>query len=253
MQRQSAQPLKSPDRESRPKVLVVDDEESIRWALGRTLGAAGFEVVEAETGEQALALIRTIQLDVVLLDISMPGMSGIETCREIRTLMPSIGVIMLTVKDTEEVKIEAFDAGADDYVTKPFQIRELTARLRTAVRRWRTLRDKNGSVIRIGEVELDPTRRVVRAGGRELHLTPTEFELLHYFMSHAGVSLSHGHILGAVWGPEYRGEIEYLRTFVRQLRKKLGDDAGAPRYVLTDSHFGYRFRAPVEHGGEHHA
>ena len=253
MRQETLQETNKSDRQSAPKVLVVDDEESIRWALRRTLGSAGFEIVEAATGKEALALIRTVQLDVVLLDISMPGLSGIETCREIRKLMPHIGIIMLTVKNSEDVKLEALEGGADDYVTKPFSVRELTARIRVSVRRWRATRDKEGAVIRIGDVGLDPARRAVISRGEEIHLTPTEFDLLHFLMSHAGASLSHGRILSAVWGPEYRGEIEYLRTFVRQLRRKLGDDAGAPKYVLTDSHFGYRFRSATDERLEQHA
>jgi two-component system KDP operon response regulator KdpE len=245
---QTTDPASSPEKAPKTKVLIVDDEGSIRWALRRTLASAGFEVVEAETGEQALALVRTIQLDVVLLDISMPGMGGIATCKEIRKFMPLIGIVMLTVKDAEDAKIEALDAGADDYVTKPFHIRELAARLRSAARRWRAIQGDNGGLIRIGAIELDPVRRIVKCGGAEVHLTPKEFDLLHYLMSHAGVSLPHAHLLSAVWGPEYRGEVEYLRTFVRQLRKKLGDDAAAPKYLLTDSHFGYRFRTDQNDG-----
>jgi two-component system KDP operon response regulator KdpE len=188
-------------------------------------------------------------LDVVLLDISMPGMGGINACKEIRKLMPLIGIVMLTVRDTEEDKIAALDAGADDYVTKPFQIRELAARLRSAVRRSHAFQGDHASGIRIGDIELDPARRMVKNAGRELHLTPKEFELLHCLMSRAGVPLTHAHLLSAVWGPEYRGEVEYLRTFVRQLRKKLGDDATAPKYLLTESHVGYRFRAKVDAAG----
>jgi two-component system KDP operon response regulator KdpE len=225
---QTSDPECPPDGGSKTKVLIVDDEESIRWALRRTLGTAGFDVICAETGEQALALVRTIQLDVVLLDISMPGMGGIAACKEIRKLMPFIGIVMLTVKDSEDAKIEALDAGADDYVTKPFHFRELAARLRSVARRSRAIQSDNGGLIRIGDVELDAARRLVKCSGEEIHLTPKEFDLLHYMMSHAGVSLAHSHLLAAVWGPEYRGEVEYLRTFVRQLRRKLGDDAAAP-------------------------
>jgi two-component system KDP operon response regulator KdpE len=231
----------APDRMARGKLLIVDDEPSVRWALHRTLRAMGFEISEAANGDQALALVRTVRFDVVLLDIAMPGMDGVNTCREIRKLMPLVGILMLTVRDTEAEKIEALDAGADDYVTKPFNVRELAARIRAAVRRAQTPRANAATAISIGEVELDPARRLVRKAGAPIHLTPKEFDLLHYLMSHAGLSLTHARLLAAVWGPEYRDQVEYLRTFMRQLRKKLGDDAARPTYLLTDSHIGYRF------------
>jgi two-component system KDP operon response regulator KdpE len=228
------------------KLLIVDDEAAIRWALQKTLQRMNFEIVEAETGEQAIALVRTVRFDAVLLDIGMPGMNGIETCRKVRKLMPLLGIVMLTVKNAEEDKIQALDAGADDYITKPFHVGELAARLRAAVRRAHASRADDAATISIGEIELDPPRRQVRRAGVEVHLTPKEFELLHLLMSHAGLPLTHRRILSAVWGPEYGGELEYLRTFVRQLRKKLGDDASAPKYLVTDSQIGYRFRAGTD-------
>lgn len=228
------------------KLLIVDDESAIRWALRKTLQGMNFEIVEAETGEQAIALVRTIRFDAVMLDIEMPGMNGIEVCKEIRKLLPLLGIVMLTVKSREEDKIHALDAGADDYITKPFHVRELAARLRAAVRRAHASQADEAAAIRIGEIELDPARRLVKRAGTAIHLTPKEFELLHFLMSHAGLPLTHACILGAVWGPEYGGELEYLRTFVRQLRKKLGDDAASPRYVLTDAQVGYRFKAEID-------
>lgn len=235
--------LSGRDHGVRGKLLIVDDETAIRWALRKTLQPMNFEVVEAETGEQAVALVRTIRFDAVLLDIGMPGMNGIEACRKIRALLPLLGIVMLTVKNTEEDKIQALDAGADDYITKPFHLGELAARLRATVRRAHASQKDEGAAIRIGAIELDPARRVVKIAGDPVHLTPKEFELLHFLMLHAGLPLTHARILAAVWGPEYGGELEYLRTFVRQLRKKLGDDASAPRYLLTDAQIGYRFRA----------
>jgi two-component system KDP operon response regulator KdpE len=225
------------------KLLIVDDEAAIRWALRKTLQRMNFEIVEAETAEEAIALVRTIRFDAVLLDIGMPGMDGIEACRRIRKLMPLLGIVMLTVRNTEEDKIQSLDAGADDYVTKPFRVGELAARLRAAVRRSHAAETDDAATIRIGDVELDPARRLVTKAGTEVRLTPKEFELLHFLMSHAGLPVPHARILGAVWGPEYGGELEYLRTFIRQLRKKLGDDAASPRYLVTDSQVGYRFRA----------
>lgn len=228
------------------KLLIVDDEPAIRWALRKTLQSMDFEIVEAETGEQAVALVRTVCFDAVLLDIGMPGMNGIEACRKLRQLMPLLGIVMLTVKNTEEDKIQALDAGADDYITKPFHLGELAARLRAAVRRAHASQADDAAAITIGEIELDPVRRLVKRAGTAIHVTPKEFELLHFLMSHAGLPLTHNRILAAVWGPEYGHELEYLRTFVRQLRKKLGDDAASPKYLLTDSQIGYRFRAAVD-------
>jgi two-component system KDP operon response regulator KdpE len=225
------------------KLLIVDDEAAIRWALRKVLQGMSFEIAEAESGEQAIALVRTVRFDAVLLDIGMPGIDGIETCRRLRKLAPTLGIVMLTVRNTEDDKIVALDAGADDYVTKPFNIRELAARLRATVRRSQASHVDEAAPIRIGDIELDPARRVVKRAGVVIHLTPKEFEMLHLLMSHAGLPLTHARILAAVWGPEYGGELEYLRTFVRQLRKKLGDDAAAPKYLVTDSQVGYRFKA----------
>ena len=235
--------MNKPPEQVKGKLLIVDDEPAIRWALKKTLQNPDLQIVEAETGEQAVALVRTVRFDAVLLDIAMPGMNGIETCKQLRALMPLLGIVMLTVNQSEDDKIRALDAGADDYVTKPFHIRELAARLRAAVRRAQASHADEGAAIRIGGIELDPARRLVKRLGVEVNLTPKEFELLHFLMSHAGRPLTHARILAAVWGPEYGGELEYLRTFVRQLRKKLGDDALSPKYLMTDARIGYRFRA----------
>ena len=167
----------------------------------------------------------------------MPGIGGIETCRVIRRLSPRLPILMLTVRDSAEDKIEALDAGADDYVTKPFHVGELMARVRAAVRR-----SQNDGIIAIGEIELDLDHRLVRKSGNIVHLTPKEFDLLHCLMSNAGKPLPHARLLGSVWGSEYGDESEYLRTFIRQLRKKLECDPSKPEYLLTDSHYGYRFR-----------
>ena len=227
--------------QSQGKVLIVDDDGSIRRALHGTLHGMGFVVDEAETGEAALQLAGEASYDAVLLDINMPGMGGIRACRELRKSLPRLGILMLTVRDSEEDKVAALDAGADDYVTKPFKMRELAARVRAAVRRSSAAKVDPEAPIRIGEIELDPARRLVRKGGEPAHLTPKEFDLLRYLMTHAGLPMTHVRLLRAVWGPEYGGELEYLRTFVRQLRKKLEDDAADPAYLLTDSHVGYRF------------
>lgn len=224
------------------KLLIVDDEASIRRALLATLRAMGFEVAEASTGEAGLELVRAAHYDVVLLDINMPGMGGIHACREMRRMLPRLGIVMVTVRDSEDDKIAALDAGADDYVTKPFHVRELAARVRAAVRRAQTPAVDAAALIHIGDIALDPARRLVEKAGEPVRLTPKEFDLLHYLMSHAGLPVTHARLLHAVWGEEYGGGLEYLRTFMRQLRKKLEADPSNPRYLLTDSHVGYRFR-----------
>jgi two-component system KDP operon response regulator KdpE len=226
------------------KLLVVDDDAAVRRALHTTLYGLGFDIAEAASGEEALALCRIVRCDAVLLDVNMPGKSGIETCRELRRLMPRVAILMLSVSDDQDRKIEALEAGADDYVTKPFHMRELTARIRSALRRSRASASHGDEVIVIGDIELDPARRLVRKTGHAVHLTPKEFDLLQYLMSHAGVPVTHARLLHVVWGAEYSSQVEYLRTFMRQLRKKLEDDAGDPRYLLTDSHIGYRFADP---------
>jgi two-component system KDP operon response regulator KdpE len=227
-------------------ILITDDDPDLRRALRSTLHSLGFEIAEAANGEQALKQIREHHFDVILLDINMPGIGGIETCREVRRLAPRLEILMLTVRDREEDKIRALDAGADDYVTKPFSIPELAARLRSAVRRANTAPTEKAEAIAIGDIEIDSARRLVRKAGQLRHLTPKEYELLYYLMSHAGLPITHARLLRAVWGPEYGEELEYLRTFIRSLRKKLEDDPASPKYLLTEAYVGYRFREPDE-------
>ena len=222
-------------------VLVVDDEPAIRKALKTTLGAFGFEVQEASNGESALVNIRESQVDAVLLDINMPGIGGIQTCHSIRQRTLGIGILMLTVRDSIDDLEAAFDAGADDYITKPFHFREVAARLRALIRRSRSQEQDPAPPLSIGDVALDSHRRIVRKSGFEVHLTPKEFELLHYLMRHAGVPITHSKLLRAVWGVEYGNETEYLRTFVRQLRVKIEDDPSSPSYLMTVPFVGYRF------------
>ena len=225
-------------------VLVVDDDSSTRRALRMTLSGMGFTVVEAARGEEALSLVRVTRFDAVLLDVDMPGMGGLEACRAIRHAVARLPILMLTVLDSENDKVLALDAGADDYITKPFHLRELTARLRSAVRRRNALDVNRDHPIRMGEIELDPVKYRVQKRGRSIHLTPKEFEMLHYLMLHAGEPIPHARLLKSVWGPEYGNELEYLRTFVRQLRKKIEDDPRHPQYLLTDAYIGYRFNEP---------
>jgi two-component system KDP operon response regulator KdpE len=222
-------------------ILVVDDDSATRRALHMTLSGMGFTVVEAARGEEALSLVRVTRLDAVLLDVDMPGMGGMEACRAIRHAVARLPILMLTVMDSEDDKVLALDAGADDYITKPFQVRELTARLRSAVRRRNAQDTDRDRPIRLGQIELDPVKYRVQKNGRSIHLTPKEFEMLHYLMMHAGEPIPHARLLKSVWGAEYGDELEYLRTFVRQLRKKIEDDPRHPQYLLTDAYIGYRF------------
>jgi len=223
-------------------ILVVDDEASIRQALRVTLGKIGFDVAEAATGEQALALVRSEHYDAVLLDMNMPGMGGMTACREIRRVSAGLPILMLTIRDSQDDKVEALESGADDYVTKPFHMRELTARVRAAIRRSQLKDGPGEDILNVGAIALDPGRRLVSKGGQPIHLTPKEFDLLHYLMLNAGKPIAHNRMLTAVWGPDYGGELEYLRTFVRQLRKKLEDDPSQPVYLITEMWFGYRFQ-----------
>jgi two-component system KDP operon response regulator KdpE len=222
------------------RILVVDDEPQLRRALRSTLCALGFVVSDVETGEAALEIVRAEKFDLVLLDINMPGLSGLETCRAIRA-RSDVGILMLTVRDRAEDKIEALDAGADGYVTKPFDVNELLARIRATLRRAPTSALGEAGVLRLERLEVSFRDRQVKANGRVTRLTPTELDLLHYFVTHPNQILPHDKILQSVWGPDYGDEVEYLRVFVNQLRKKIEPDPARPRYILTEPWLGYRF------------
>jgi two-component system KDP operon response regulator KdpE len=223
------------------RILMVDDEPAIRRALRAPLLELGFSVGEASRGEEALQTLRAATYDVVLLDINMPGIGGIETLRRIRSFAPRLPVLMLTVRDGEEEKVEALELGADDYVTKPFSTRELIARIRTAVRRVHAPVRAEDAPIEIGEIRLDAVKHIATKRGQPVHLTRKEFDILHCLMSRAGRVVTYAKLLTAVWGADCREEVEYLRTFVRQLRKKIEDDPSNPLYLLTDVYVGYRF------------
>ncbi len=223
------------------RVLVVDDEPAIRRAIRPPLMELGFQVAEASRGEEALQALRSGAHDVVLLDINMPGIGGIETLKRIRSFAPRLPVLMLTVRDDEEDKVEALELGADDYVTKPFSTRELIARIRSAVRRVRAPARPEDAPIEIGEIRLEPAKRTVTKRGAPVRLTRKEFDILYCLMSRSGRVVTYAKLLTAVWGAESREEVEYLRTFVRQLRKKIEDDPSNPLYLLTDVYVGYRF------------
>ena len=226
------------------RILVVDDEPQLRRVLRSTLSALGFVVADAETGEAALERVREEKFDLILLDINMPGISGLETCRAMRA-KSDVSILMLTVRDRTEDKIEALDAGADGYVTKPFDVNELLARIRATLRRAPSSALGESKVLQLDGVEIRFHDRQVRVHGRVTRLTPTELELLHYFVNHANSVLPHDQILQAVWGPDYGSEVEYLRVFVNQLRKKIEPDPAHPRYVLTEPWLGYRFALNV--------
>jgi two-component system KDP operon response regulator KdpE len=223
------------------RILIVDDEPAIRRALRPPLAELGFQVSEASRGEEALQLLRAAAFDAVLLDVNMPGIGGIETLVRIRAFAPRLPILMLTVRDHEEDKVEALESGADDYVTKPFSTRELIARIRAAIRRVRAPARAEDAPIEIGEIRIEPAKRNVTKRGKAVHLTRKEFDILHCLMSRAGRVVTYAKLLTAVWGADCREEVEYLRTFVRQLRKKIEDDPSNPLYLLTDVYVGYRF------------
>jgi two-component system, OmpR family, KDP operon response regulator KdpE len=223
------------------RILVVDDESAIRRALRPPLVELGFQVAEASRGEEALQMLRTATFDAVLLDVNMPGIGGVETLRRIRAFAPRLPILMLTVRDKEEEKVEALDLGADDYVTKPFSTRELIARVRAAIRRVKSPIRAEDAPLEIGEIRLDPIKRNVTKRGQAVHLTRKEFDILHCLIIRAGRVVTYARLLSAVWGADCREEVEYLRTFVRQLRKKIEDDPSTPVYLLTDVYVGYRF------------
>jgi two-component system KDP operon response regulator KdpE len=227
-------------------VLVVDDEFVLRKALRKSLAASGFAVEEARNGEEALSVVRQHPFDLVLLDVNMPGVGGMEACRKIRGLAPQTGIVMVTVRDTEDAKVEALEAGADDYITKPFLLRELTARLRAIVRRTHALDAPKPALLMAGELEIDVERNLLRRSGQPVHLAPKEFELLVFMMQNAGVPLARARLLRSVWGLEYGNEVEYLRSYVKMLRKKIERDPSRPEYILTEPWVGYRFRNPSD-------
>jgi two-component system KDP operon response regulator KdpE len=224
------------------RILVVDDDPQIRRVLRTMLVAQSYEVHDAASGEDALERLKAARFDLVLLDMNMPGLGGYETCRAIRS-HSDIAVVMLTVRDSEPDKVLALDAGADDYVTKPFSSPELLARLRAALRRAPQAPPES-PVVRFNGVEVNFTTRRVVVNGREVRLTPKELDLLHFLVSHPNIPIPHAKLLQSVWGPEYGEELEYLRVFINQLRKKIEANPSKPQYILTEPWVGYRFHLP---------
>jgi two-component system, OmpR family, KDP operon response regulator KdpE len=219
-------------------ILIVDDEPQIRRVMRTTLSSQGYSVIEARSGEEALEILRKEHPDLVLLDVNMPGMGGLEVCREIRD-QSDVAIIVLTVRNTEHDKVLALDAGADDYVVKPFSIDELLARIRAALRRSSSAEQVPAYVS--SDLEIDFERRKVLVQGRPVRLTPKEFELLRHLVTSQGKPVEHRRLLQAVWGPDYGNETEYLRVFINQLRKKIETDPAHPKYIHTDPWVGYRF------------
>jgi two-component system KDP operon response regulator KdpE len=222
-------------------LLVVDDEPQIRRVLRSTLASQGYVILEAKTGEEAVEIVRKEKPDLILLDVNMPGIGGIEACREIRRASEA-PIIMLTVRNTERDKVAALDVGADDYVVKPFGIEELLARIRAALRRFAPSDALLPFVSK--ELKMDFESRQLMVRGQEVHLTPKEFDVLKYLIANQGKPLTHRRILQSVWGPDYGGETENLRVVINQLRKKIESDPAHPKYIRTEHWVGYRFQTP---------
>ncbi|SDF45282.1 response regulator transcription factor [Terriglobus roseus] len=227
-------------------ILIVEDDTALRHSLSTMLRVLGFETFEAQSGELGLAELRNHKMELVLLDLNMPGMGGIAACKKIRAAYPRLPIIVLTVRDHVEDKVSALDAGADDYVTKPFLLPELAARIRAGIRRMRQSDEDPNQIIEVGDLKIDPLAHRLMRRGVEIHLTPKEFELLLALMKSTGNPIAHHRLLVEVWGAEFGDEREYLRTYISQLRRKIEDDPADPRYLLTENYFGYRFVVPTE-------
>jgi two-component system KDP operon response regulator KdpE len=226
----------------KPRILVVDDEPQLTRVLRTGLKSHGYDVRTAADGLSGLETFTDWHPDLVITDLAMPNMNGLELCRKLRAVS-AVPIIVLSAKGEEKTKVEALDIGADDFVTKPFGIDELLARIRAALRRAATLlvNGAEPTVLQEGDFRVDLESRVVTVGGREVRLTPKEFDLLTYLMNHAGKVLTHRKVLAALWGGNYVEQNEYLRVFVGNLRKKIEADATSPRYILTEPWIGYRF------------
>jgi two-component system, OmpR family, KDP operon response regulator KdpE len=228
-----------PNSEAKKNILVVDDEAQITRVLKASLSSLGYGIRTAADGEEALQVIQEWSPELIITDLRMPNMNGLELCREVRK-ESQVPIIVLSVKGEEAIKVQALDAGADDYVTKPFSMNELTARIRAALRRASVPEQPQLPAIEIGDFRIDVPARKVLVKTHEVHLTPKEFDLLVYLARHAGKVLTHRTLLSAVWGPNSVEQPEYLRVFIGQLRKKLELDNSA-KYIVTEPWVGYRF------------
>ncbi|HUD66953.1 MAG TPA: response regulator transcription factor [Candidatus Sulfotelmatobacter sp.] len=222
-----------------PHILVVDDEPQITRVLRTSLSAQGYDIRVANSGEMALEIMKDWSPNMIITDLSMPAMDGVELCRRVRAFS-QVPILVLSVRDKERQKVEALDAGADDYVTKPFGMNELLARVRANLRRIPT-ESQADAIIEIGDFRIDTEAHKVTVLKREVRLTPKEFDLLVYLARRPGKVVNHRTLLGAIWGGQSTEQVEYLRVFVGQLRKKLEPDASSPRYIVTEPWVGYRF------------
>jgi two-component system KDP operon response regulator KdpE len=221
-------------------ILLIDDEPQIRRVLRTSLSSKGARVLDVASGEEAIELLRRETVDLILLDLNMPGMGGLAACRAIRNGW-DVPIIIVSVRESDQDKVEALDAGADDYVSKPFSFDELMARMRAALRRCGFATDTTPQRISVPGLEVDFANRKVVAGGAPVRLTPTEFDILRYLVSQANKPVPHKRLLQAIWGPEYGDQIEYLRVFINQLRKKIEPAGGKPVFIATEPRIGYRF------------
>lgn len=226
-----------------PRILVVDDDVQIRRVLRASLIAARYEADAAASGEEALEMMKDRQYHLVLLDLTMPGVDGLELCRQLRATSEA-EIIIISVRSVESDIVAGLDAGAGDYVTKPFRIPELLARIRSALRRNIVSLDSNPQRLSLEHVEIDFRGRHVTVNGKDVRLTPKEFEVLHYLANRPDRPLPHREILSAVWGPEHSEHYEYLRAFIKQLRKKIEPTPEKPQYIVTEPWVGYRFNLP---------
>jgi two-component system KDP operon response regulator KdpE len=224
---------------SAPSILVVDDEPAIRRTLRVNLTASGYAVTAVVSGEEALDCVAEHAPNLVILDLMLPGLSGLDTCRALRT-ESSVPILVLSARGEEETKVRALDLGADDYLTKPFGMEEMLARVRALLRRPPMSAPSEGGTLHVGDLALDLDRRDVRRGKTRLDLTAREFDVLAYLMRHTGKVVTHRLLLSEVWGPEYRDDTHYLHVFINRLRNKIEDDPGHPRYIVTDPGVGYR-------------
>ncbi len=224
----------------RSRILVVDDETQISRVLKTTLSSQGYEVKTAADGEAGLEAVTDWHPDLLITDLSMPKMNGVELCRAVRE-QSQIPIIVLSVREEEKNKVDALDAGADDYVTKPFGVNELLARVRANLRRVAATAEPPNTPVEAGDFYINPESRQVKVAGKEVHLTPKEFDLLTFMARHPGKVLTHRVLLNAVWGGQSVQQPEYLRVFINQLRKKI-EPEDTPRYILTDPWVGYRFQ-----------
>jgi len=222
------------------RILVVDDEPQITRVLRTTLSSHGYDLRVANDGETALEIMKDWSPDLIITDLSMPNMDGLELCRRLRP-STKVPIIVLSVRGEERTKVQALDAGADDYVTKPFGIEELLARVRASLRRVPAVEAETAPSIEVGDFHIDMAAHKVTVRRREVHLTPKEFDLLVYLARHAGKVVTHRSLLSAIWGGQSTEQVEYLRVFVGQLRKKLEPNASSPRYIVTEPWVGYRF------------